>query len=103
MSALLLLYYQIFHYLNVRLAIAKDFLYDFYSLNQFRLACYPFFIVESLRSNMVTFYDLIGFFLCICTPCTLQMMMIIMTNNNNDHNKMKNFIQSSVQLARCRY
>ena len=27
---------------------------------------------------MVTFYDLIGFFLCICTPCTLQMMMIIM-------------------------
>ena len=52
---------------------------------------------------MVTFYDLIGFFLCICTACTLQMMMIIMINNNNDHNKMKNFIQSSVQLARCRY
>ena len=38
---------------------------------------------------MVTFYDLIGFFLCICTPCTLQMIMIIMINNNNDHNKMK--------------
>ena len=51
MSALLLLYYQIFHYLNVRLAIAKDFLYDFYSLNQFRLACYPFFIVESLTEE----------------------------------------------------
>ena len=48
---------------------------------------------------MVTFYDLSGFFLCICIPCTLQMMTIIIINNNNDNNKMKNFIKSSVQLA----